>query len=103
MRANLRLLFGLILKNFLLSTIKDCSGIVAGMESGWCGAKREKVEGIKEEIFPQSLGQTSVLCVVQWVWVPKSNSVFYLTVFNLTNSASVTFCNNPSILPLLYL
>ena len=41
-RSNLRLLFGLILKNFLLSTIKDCSGIVAGMDSGWCGAKREK-------------------------------------------------------------
>lgn len=84
MISNLRLLFGLILKNPLLSTIKVCSGIIAGTDSGWCEAKREKVKRVKGEIFPQILGQTSVLCVVLWVWVLKSNSVFYLTVFNLT-------------------
>ena len=77
----MRFLVGLILKNFLLSTIKVCARIIAGTDSGWCEAKREKVKGVKGEIVPQILGQTSVLCVLLWVWVLKSNSVFLFESF----------------------
>lgn len=56
MIPNLWFLFDLILKNFLLSTIKICSGIQAGMDRGHCGSKTEKLEGVKEEIFSQILG-----------------------------------------------
>ena len=56
MIPNLWPLLGLILKNFLLSTIKVCSGIQAGMDRRQCGSKRGKLEGVKEEIFSQILG-----------------------------------------------
>ena len=62
MISNLRLLFGLILKNPLLSTIKVCSGIIAGTDSGWCEAKRKSEESERRDLPSNSRANISIVC-----------------------------------------
>lgn len=56
------LLFYLISKNFLLSTVEACSGMRSGVAGGGCGSKR-KFGGSQRRDFPQKNQSEKQSCV----------------------------------------